>query len=141
MRKSEVRGEENKKVETEVRRSSMAKDGTWCHRNSGWTYRQQGISNIHLKFRGSLAGKESTCNAGDPGLIPALGRSPGGGHGNSLQYSCLENSHRQRSLMGYIPRGCKESDTIVQLSTAQHMELTYIFSAVIYKTPIKIYSP
>ena len=39
-------------------------------------------------------GKESTCNAGDArdvGLIPGLGRSPGGGHCNSLQYSCLEN--------------------------------------------------
>jgi len=35
--------------------------------------------------------KESACNAGDLGLIPGLGRSPGGGHGNPLQYSCLEN--------------------------------------------------
>jgi len=38
------------------------------------------------------AGKESACNAGDPGLIPALGRSPGEGKGYSLQYSGLENS-------------------------------------------------
>ena len=41
-----------------------------------------------------LSGKESTCNArdaGDSGLIPGLGSSPGGGHGNLLQYSCLEN--------------------------------------------------
>ena len=38
-----------------------------------------------------LEHKESTCNAGDPGSIPALGRSPGGVHGNPLQYSCLEN--------------------------------------------------
>ena len=37
-------------------------------------------------------GKESTYNAGDAGLIAGLGRSPGGGHGNPLQYSCLENS-------------------------------------------------
>ena len=36
-------------------------------------------------------GKESVCYAGDLGLIPGLGRSPGGGHGNPLQYSCLEN--------------------------------------------------
>ena len=42
-------------------------------------------------FPGSSAGKESGCSAGDPGLIPGLGRSPGGGHGNPLQYSCLEN--------------------------------------------------
>ena len=98
MRKLEVRGEENKKVETEVRHSSMAKDGTWCHRNSGWNYRQQGISIIHFKFRGSLAGKESACNAGDPGSIPGLERSPGGGHGNSFQYSCLSDSLRPHGL-------------------------------------------
>ena len=36
-------------------------------------------------------GKESACNAGDPGSIPGLGRSPGEGNGNPLQYSCLEN--------------------------------------------------
>ena len=36
-------------------------------------------------------GKESTCNAGDPGLIPGSGRSPGEGNGNPLEYSCLEN--------------------------------------------------
>ena len=36
--------------------------------------------------------KVSACNAGDPGLIPGSGRSPGEGNGNPLQYSCLENS-------------------------------------------------
>ena len=39
----------------------------------------------------SSADKESTCNAGDLGSIPGLGRSPGEGSGNPLQYSCLEN--------------------------------------------------
>ena len=39
----------------------------------------------------------------DTGLISGLGRSPGGGHGNPLQYSFLENPHGQRSLAGYIP--------------------------------------
>ena len=43
-------------------------------------------------FSGSSAGKESACNPGDLGLIPGLGRSPGGGHDNPLKYSCLENS-------------------------------------------------
>ena len=38
-----------------------------------------------------LSGKESACSAGDVGLIPELGRSPGGGHGNPVQYSRLEN--------------------------------------------------
>ena len=42
-------------------------------------------------FPDSSAVKMSACNAGDPGLIPGLGRSPGEGNGNLLQYSCLEN--------------------------------------------------
>ena len=56
-------------------------------------------------------GKESTCDAGDLGSIPGLGRSPGGGYGNPLQYSCLEKSHGHRSLVGYSPWGHKESET------------------------------
>ena len=60
--------------------------------------------------------KESTCNVGDLSSIPGLGRSPGGGHSNPLQYSCLENPHGQRSLAGYSPWGHKESDTSEQLS-------------------------
>ena len=43
-------------------------------------------------FSGGSDGKESSCNAGDPGMIPGLGRSTGEGNGNPLQYSCLENS-------------------------------------------------
>jgi len=60
-----------------------------------------------LGFPGGLDGKESACNVGDLGSILGLGRSPGGGHGNPLQYSCLEDPHRQRSLVGYSPRGLK----------------------------------
>ena len=102
-------------------------------------------------FLCSSAGKEFTCNAGDPSLIPGLKRSPGeaigyplqyswvflvaqtvkyplsmretwvqslgwedppgGGHGSPLQYSCLENPHGQRSLVGYSPWGRNESET------------------------------
>ena len=58
----------------------------------------------------SSAGKESACNVRDLGSIPGLGRNPGGGHGNPLQYSCLENPHGPRSLVGYNPWGCKEPD-------------------------------
>ena len=47
---------------------------------------------IFLGFPGGTNGRESACNAGDVGWIPGLGTSPGGGHGNSLQYSCLGNS-------------------------------------------------
>ena len=42
-------------------------------------------------------------DVGDMGSIPGSGRSPGGGHGNPLQHSCLENPHGQRSLVGYSP--------------------------------------
>ena len=55
-----------------------------------------------MGFPGSSAGKESACNAGDLGLIPGLGRSPGGGHSNPLQYSGLENPHGQRSLVSHV---------------------------------------
>ena len=44
-----------------------------------------------MGFPGSSTGKESTCNVRDLGSVPELERSPGGGHGNPLQYSCLEN--------------------------------------------------
>ena len=54
----------------------------------------------NLGFCGGLVGKESTCDVGDLGSIPGLGRSLGGGHSNPLQYSCLENPHGQRSLAG-----------------------------------------
>ena len=68
-------------------------------------------------FLGGSDGKESACNAGDPGLIPGLGRCPGEGNDNPLQYSCLENPHGQRSLEGYSPWGHKELDMTEWLST------------------------
>ena len=50
------------------------------------------FSNNLLLVYGGSDGKVSACNAEDPSLIPGLGRSPGEGNGNLLQYSCLENS-------------------------------------------------
>ena len=67
-----------------------------------------------MGFPGGSDGKESACNAGDLSSISGLGRSPGGGHGNPLQCSGLENPHGQRSLAGYSPWGCKESDMTEQ---------------------------
>ena len=72
-----------------------------------------------LGYCGSSDSKESACIVGDLALIPGLGTSPGGGHGNPLQYSCLENPHGQRSLAGYSPWGHKELDMTEGLST-QH---------------------
>ena len=60
--------------------------------------------------------RESACNAGDPSSIPGSGRSPGEGNGNPLQYSCLENPYGQKSLVGYCPWSCKESDMTEQLT-------------------------
>ena len=74
-------------------------------------------------------GQESTCNAGDLGSIPGLGRYPRGGHGNPLQYSCLENPHKQRSLVGYSPWGCKEADTTERLNTAHTLGTQYHFQS------------
>ena len=73
-----------------------------------------------MGFPGGSDSKESTCNAGDLGSIPGSGRSPGGMHGNLLQYSCLENSHGQKSLVGYSSWGHKESDMTEQLSIAHY---------------------
>ena len=50
-------------------------------------------------------------DATDAGSISGSGRAPGEGNGNPLQYSCLEKSHGQRSLVGYSPWGCKELET------------------------------
>ena len=68
---------------------------------------------------GGSAGKESAYNSGDLDSISGLGRSSGGGHGNPLQYSCLENPHRQRSLAGCSPWDHIELDTTERLSTEQ----------------------
>ena len=47
--------------------------------------------NLRYPYDGQLCDKESACSAGDLGSIPGLRRSPGGGNGYPLQYSCLEN--------------------------------------------------
>ena len=71
-------------------------------------------SDVFPSTTGSVS-KESTCTAGDLGSIPGLGRSPGGGHGNPQQYSCLENPRGQRSLVGCSPWGRR-----VRHDRAQH---------------------
>ena len=74
---------------------------------------------ISLGLKGFPSGsdsKESARNAGDPGLNPGLGRPPGEGTGNPLQYSCLENSMDRRAWWATSPWGCKESDTTEQLT-------------------------
>ena len=65
-------------------------------------------------FPGGSDGKESACSAGDPGLIPELGRFSGEGNGYPPQYSCLENE--QSSLVGYSPWRCEELDMTERLT-------------------------
>ena len=55
-----------------------------------------------------LSGKESACNAGDPGSIPGWRRSPGVGNGNPLQYSCLENPVDRGAWQGTVHRVAKD---------------------------------
>ena len=56
-----------------------------------------------MGFPGGLDGKEYACNVGDLGSILGVGSSLGVGYGNPLQYSCLENLHGHRNLMGCSP--------------------------------------
>ena len=76
---------------------------------------------------GGSDSKESAYSAGDLGSTPVLGRCPGGGHGNPLQCSCLENPWTEEPG-GLQSMGRKESDMPEQLSTAQH---TILLSAIV----------
>ena len=78
---------------------------------------------LHLEgFPGGSDDKKSACNAGDLGLIPGLRRSPGGGHGNPLQYSSMDNLH------GQSPWGHQESDTTKRLGAAMYLDLDCLSS-------------
>jgi len=63
-----------------------------------------------LGFPGGSEGKESACSTGDWSLIPGLGKSPGEGNGNPLQYSCLENS-RDKGIWWATVHGVAKSRT------------------------------
>ena len=60
-----------------------------------------------MGFPGASHGKEPTCNVGDPDSVPGLGRSPGEGNGNPLQYSCLENSMDRGAWQATVHRVAK----------------------------------
>ena len=90
-----------------------------------------GLGDVEIRAsQVALVVKNLPANAGDLrdlGSIPGLGKSPGGGLGNPLQYSCLEKSHGQRSLVGYSPQGHKETDTTEHAHTqCQHL-LSLVF--------------
>ena len=70
-----------------------------------------------MGFLHSSVGKESACNAGDPGSIPGLGRSPGEGNGNTLQYSCLENPMDRGAWWATSPWGRKSRTRLSAYTT------------------------
>ena len=67
-------------------------------------------TSIFLSFPGGSVSKESPCNTGDLGFLPWLGRSPRGGQGNPLQYSCLENPMDTRTWLSAV-QGVARSQT------------------------------
>ena len=65
-------------------------------------------SYLNWRYTSGSNGKESACNAGDlDSIFPGLGRSPGEGNSNPLQYSCLENPMDRRAWQGTVPLGLK----------------------------------
>ena len=88
-----------------------------------------------MGFPGGSEGKES-CSVGDLRSIPGLGQSPGEGNGNPLQYSCRENPHGQRSLVGNSPWGCKELDMTEQLSTQSQKKSSGLINSNLVPKPV-----
>ena len=78
------------------------------------------LPTVCLDFPGGSDSKASVYNVGDPGSCPGLGRSPGEGNGNPLQYYCLENR-----LVSYSLWACKESDTTERLHSLTYSILAW----------------
>ena len=83
------------------------------------------MSPLVMGFLGGSDSKESACDVGDLGSIPGLGRSPGGEHGNPLQYPCQENP-MDRGAWRATVRGVAKSWT--QLSTQAPLDIVFIIS-------------
>ena len=84
-------------------------------------------TNVIKVFPSDSDSKESACNDGDLGLIPGLGRSPRGGHGNPLQYSCLENPMDRGAWRAMVHGVAKSQTRQKQLKQAcTYQELAYL---------------
>ena len=81
---------------------------------------------IQLGFPGGTSSKEPTHQCRDTDLMPGSGRCPGGGHGNPLQNSCLENPMDREAW--WATKGCKELDTTKQLITRTQRRYNYVCS-------------
>ena len=85
---------------------------TYCCSACGWRWSTEGAQ---FGFPWRLSSKQPACNSGDLGSIPGSGRSPGGGHSNTLQYSCLD-----RGAWQPISMGSQRVRPTERLRTAQH---------------------
>ena len=86
-------------------------------------------------YPGGSDSKESSCNAGVPGSIPGLGRSPGEENSYPLQYSLLRESQGQRSLLHHSPWGHKELDTTEWLN----MHASYLYPSVQFSSVAQLF--
>ena len=93
--------------------------------SSGHRFALLDFTTVRLRgFPGGSDGKESACNAGDSGSIPGLGRSPGEGNGNPLQYSCLENPMDRGSWQATVHGVTKVTDmTMTAAAAAKLLQL------------------
>ena len=85
--------------------------------------------------------KELACSEADRGLTPGLERSPGGGHGDPLKCSCLENPMDRGAWQGTVQEGCKESDTTERLNTAQPNLEEWCSDVVVYISAVFLALP
>ena len=115
------------------------KDGQNEARDVGEGLQSQGINYNHLTrtrgFPGGSDDRESACNLGDTGSISGLERFPREGNGNPCQYSCLENPHGQRSLVGYSPWGHKESDMTEWLNNNSEEQVKIYNQVCVFLSP------
>ena len=79
---------------------------------------------IYNGLPGGSEGKESACNAGDPGQIPRWGRPPGEGNGNPLQYSCLETPVDRGAWRAAVHRVAQSWTRLKQLNSSTHIYYT-----------------
>ena len=99
-------------------------------------------SEVKSASYGDSDSKESACNVGDWGSISGLGKSPGEGNGNPLQYSCLENPKDRGAWQStYSPHGCQELDTIewLILSLSLHEIKEHKYLQLFVKTVLVIW--
>ena len=93
--------------------------GPWGHKESDTTER---LNHHRMFITFDSTSKESAYNAGDPGLIPRLGRSPGEGNGSPPQYFCLENS-TDRGAWWAMVHGVTKSQTRLKGLSTQHSHI------------------